>query len=181
MRRWWSDHHQWWTIRQAQWAHESIAQGILWTLVVATSQRKNSGGWWRRSMDENDRKVDREIVVGFRRSRCRTLYFFSALNAMVGADREDSNIWCMFCTDRLKNQQRSQSKLRGASRDTVRLLQALVDLSSLKIINSRTINLTNINAVVDNNPNWWKKDHGSVRLEGLLRPWQLCEDGESQG
>jgi len=31
----------------------------------------------------------------------------------------------------------------------VRLLQALVDLSSLKIINSRALNLANINAVVD--------------------------------
>ena len=35
---------------------------------------------------------------------------------------------------------------------TVRLLQALVDLSGLKIINSRVIDLTKINAVVDDSP-----------------------------
>jgi len=34
----------------------------------------------------------------------------------------------------------------------VRLLQALVDLSSLNIINSRAIDLKNINAVVDGSP-----------------------------
>ena len=42
---------------------------------------------------------------------------------------------------------------RRTSRDTVRLLQAFVDLSGLKIINSKIIYLANINTVVDGNPN----------------------------
>ena len=46
----------------------------------------------------------------------------------------------------------SRSKLRQTTRDTVRLLQALMDLSGLKIINSRTTDLANINAVVDGSP-----------------------------
>ena len=41
---------------------------------------------------------------------------------------------------------RDQGQLQRDSHDTVRLLQALVDLSSFKIINSRVIDLTNINA-----------------------------------
>jgi len=36
---------------------------------------KNSGGWWRRSMDEIDWKVNRAIIVRFWRSRYRTLCF----------------------------------------------------------------------------------------------------------
>ena len=36
--------------------------------------------------------------------------------------------------------------------DTVRLLQALVDLSSLKIMNSNARDLANINEAVDDNP-----------------------------
>jgi len=34
----------------------------------------------------------------------------------------------------------------------VKLLQTLVDLSGLKIINSRTMDLKNINAIVDGSP-----------------------------
>ena len=39
------------------------------------SKKKNSRGWWRQPTDEIGRKVDRAIVVRFRRSRCWTLYF----------------------------------------------------------------------------------------------------------
>ena len=49
----------------------------------------------------------------------------------------------------LRNRWRSRSKLRQTSRDTVRLMLALVDQSGLKIINSRVIDLANINTVVD--------------------------------
>ena len=42
-------------------------------------------------------------------------------------------------------------KVMQTSRDTVRLLHTLMDLSDLKIINSRAIDLTNINTVVDCN------------------------------
>jgi len=40
-----------------------------------SKSKKNNGGWWRWSINEIDRKVDRAVVVGFRRSRYRTLYF----------------------------------------------------------------------------------------------------------
>jgi len=63
----------------------------------------------------------------------------------------------------------------------VRLLQASMDLSGLKIINSMAINLKNINTVVDDSPDWWKKDHDSVWREGPIRLWQLCEDAKFQG
>jgi len=37
---------------------------------------KNNERWWRRSTDEIDRKVNRAVIVGFGRSRCRTYIFF---------------------------------------------------------------------------------------------------------
>jgi len=61
----------------------------------------------------------------------------------------------MLCTDKLKESMKitvSQLKSRRVNHDTVRLLQALVDLLGLKIINSRVIDLANINAVVDGSP-----------------------------
>ena len=56
-----------------------------------------------------------------------------------------------------------------------------MDLSGSKIIDSRIIDMTNINTVVDGIPDRWKEDRDSVRREGPVRPWQLCEDGKSQG
>ena len=53
-----------------------------------------------------------------------------------------------------------------------------MDLSSLKIINSRAIDPININTVVDESPNLCKEDYGSVRPEGQV--WKLCEDGKFQ-
>ena len=44
-------------------------------------------------------------------------------------------------------------KIRRTSHYTVRLLKALVDLSGLKIINSKALDLTNINPVVDDSHN----------------------------
>ena len=53
----------------------------------------------------------------------------------------------------VKRIDRSRLKLQWTSRDMVRLLQILVDLSDLKIINNRVIDLADINTVVDGNPN----------------------------
>ena len=148
-----------------------------WQQVNKKQGRVDEDDQW-----EIDWKVNRAIVVGFRRSTCWILYFFfNVLNAMVGTNQGDSNVWCSFFTNQLRNRRRSWSKLRRASRDMVRLLQSLVDLSSLEIINSSAIDLVNINTIVDDSPYWWKEDHISGWREGPVRPWQLCEDSTFQG
>ena len=80
----------------------------------------------------------------------------------------------------LKESTESRLKLWRASRDMVRLLQALVDLLDLKIINSKAIDLKNINAVMDGIPDWWKEDYDSVWQEDPVRLCKLYEDSKSQ-
>jgi len=50
------------------------------------------------------------------------------------------------------NSVKESTEITVTSQDMVRLLQSLVNLLGLKIINSRIIDLANINTVVDGSP-----------------------------
>ena len=52
----------------------------------------------------------------------------------------------------LYNSVKESTEITVTSQDMVRLLQSLVNLLGLKIINSRIIDLANINTVVDGSP-----------------------------
>ena len=102
-------------------------------------------------MNEIDQKIYRAIVVGSDDQGVEPNVFqYSGCND--GCRSRRFQCLMQVCTDRLKKSMEITVKLRRTSRDTVRLLQALMDLSGLKIINSRAIDLKNINAVVDGSP-----------------------------